>query len=70
MKKQLSQGATIGVLVAVVIVVIIAALLYFKPSLTAGPPLTPEPFKPPAGYDPSKAGGAIGAPPGGAKTGA
>ena len=62
MKKPLSQGAIIGSVVAVVIIVVIAAMLFFKPSLSSGPPLTPEPFKPPAGFDPSKAGGPIGAP--------
>ena len=62
MKKELSKSAIVGTLVVAAVVVAIAAFVFFKPSLGSGPPLTPQKFTPPAGYDPNKAGGPIGAP--------
>jgi hypothetical protein len=63
MKKQLSTGAVVGSLIAVAVAVAIVAAIVYKPSFGPGPAVTPQPFKPPAGYDPSKAsGGPIGAP--------
>ncbi len=65
MKNPVSKGAVIGSLIAVVVVVVIAAVVFFKPSLGPGPVVVPQKFKPPAGYDASKAGKPIGAPGGG-----
>jgi len=62
MKKPLSQGAIVGSLIAVVVVIVIAAFIVYKPSIGAGPEVKPQKFKPPAGFDASKMGGPIGAP--------
>lgn len=61
MKKQLSQGAVIGTLIGVGVVVAIIAFFVFK-SGSSGPPVTPAKFKPPAGFDANRFGSGAGKP--------
>lgn len=52
MKKDVNSKTVAVALGALAVVVVVAAVLYFKPSFGPGPVVQPKPFAPPAGFTP------------------
>ncbi|AIE84651.1 hypothetical protein [Fimbriimonas ginsengisoli] len=62
MKKELSPGSIAIAAVVVVAIIAVIGWTLFGSSLSAGPPIKPHAYVPPAGYRMPQTGGPIGAP--------
>jgi hypothetical protein len=49
LKQNLSTGSLVAVCTVAAILLIVAGLLYFRPSFGPGPVVQPRPFMPPGG---------------------